>query len=43
LTNKLAGFNTLLGIGGIALALFLAKDVLKIEEKIEDIRGRVNL
>ena len=43
MTNKLAGFNTILGISGIALALWLAKDVLKIEEKINDVRGRVNL
>ena len=35
--------NTVLALVGIALTLFIAKDKLKIEEKIDDIRGRVNL
>ena len=40
----LAGIpNTILAILGISLTLFLAKDKLKLEEKIYDIRGRINL
>ena len=35
--------NTLLALVGIGLTLFIAKDKLKLEEKIDDIRGRVNL
>ena len=35
--------NTILALVGIGLTLFIAKDKLKIEEKIEDIRGRINL
>ena len=40
----LAGIpNTILAIVGIGLTLFLAKDKLKIEEKFNDVRGRINL
>jgi len=40
----LAGIpNTILALVGIGLTLFIAKDKLKLEEKYEDIRGRVNL
>ena len=40
----LAGIpNTVLALVGIGLTLFIAKDKLKLEEKIDDIRGRVNL
>jgi len=35
--------NTVLALVGIGLTLFIAKDKLKIEEKIDNIRGRVNL
>ena len=42
--SMLAGIpNTILALVGIGLTLFIAKDKLKIEEKIDDIRGRVNL
>ena len=40
----LAGIpNTILAIVGIGLTLFLAKDKLKLEEKFNDARGRINL
>jgi|TARA_R110000851_G_scaffold66672_1_gene150613 hypothetical protein len=40
----LAGIpNTILAIVGISLTLFLAKDKLKLEEKYQAIRGRINL
>jgi len=40
----LAGIpNTILAILGISLTLFLAKDKLKLEEKFNDVRGRINL
>ena len=40
----LAGIpNTILAIVGISLTLFLAKDKLKLEEKYQVIRGRINL
>tara|TARA_R110002096_G_scaffold2400_1_gene12460 strand:- start:394 stop:525 length:132 start_codon:yes stop_codon:yes gene_type:complete len=40
----LAGIpNTILAIVGISLTLFLAKDRLKLEEKYQAIRGRINL
>jgi|TARA_R110000751_G_scaffold92363_1_gene180805 hypothetical protein len=40
----LAGIpNTILAIVGISLTLFLAKDKLKLEEKFNDVRGRINL
>ena len=40
----LAGIpNTILAIVGIGLTLFLAKDKLKLEEKFNDVRGRINL
>jgi len=35
--------NNLLLVMGIAVTLYIAKDKLKIEEKIDDIRGRINL
>ena len=35
--------NTILALVGIGLTLFIAKDKLKLEEKIDDIRGRINL
>tara|TARA_R110000765_G_scaffold356768_1_gene446873 strand:+ start:424 stop:555 length:132 start_codon:yes stop_codon:yes gene_type:complete len=40
----LAGIpNTILAIVGISLTLFLAKDKLKLEEKYQSVRGRINL
>jgi len=40
----LAGIpNTVLAVIGIGLTLFLAKDKLKLEEKFNDVRGRINL
>jgi hypothetical protein len=42
--SVLAGIpNTILAIVGISLTLFLAKDKLKLEEKFNDVRGRINL
>jgi len=42
--SVLAGIpNTILALVGIGLTLFIAKDKLKLQEKIDDIRGRVNL
>ena len=42
--SMLAGIpNTVLALVGFGLTLFIAKDKLKLEEKIDDIRGRVNL
>jgi hypothetical protein len=42
--SVLAGIpNTTLAIIGIGLTLFLAKDKLKLEEKYQAIRGRINL
>tara|TARA_R110000824_G_scaffold91245_1_gene222123 strand:- start:2390 stop:2521 length:132 start_codon:yes stop_codon:yes gene_type:complete len=35
--------NTVIALMGIGLTLFLAKDKLKLEEKYEEIRGRINL
>ena len=35
--------NTVLALVGISLTLFLAKDKLKLEEKYQAIRGRINL
>jgi len=34
--------NTVLALIGIGLTLFIAKDKLKLEEKIDNIRGRIN-
>ena len=40
----LAGIpNTVLALVGIGLTLFIAKDKLKIEEKIDDMRGRIGI
>jgi hypothetical protein len=42
--SLLAGLpNTVLALIGIGLTLFIARDELKLEEKIDDIRGRINL
>ena len=42
--SVLAGIpNTILTLVGIGLTLFIAKDKLKLQEKIDDIRGRINL
>lgn len=35
--------NTVIALMGIGLTLFLAKDKLKLEEKYDAIRGRINL
>jgi hypothetical protein len=35
--------NTVLALVGIGLTLFIAKDKLKIEEKIDDMRGRIGI
>ena len=35
--------NTVIALMGIGLTLFLAKDKLKLEEKYNAIRGRINL
>ena len=35
--------NTVLALLGIGLTLYIAKDKLNLEEKIENIRGRINL
>ena len=44
MSQILAGLpNTVLAFVGIGLTLFIAKDKLKIEEKIDDIRGRINI
>ena len=44
MSQILAGLpNTVLALVGIGLTLFIAKDKLKIEEKIDDIRGRINI
>jgi hypothetical protein len=40
----LAGIpNTVLALIGIGLTLFIARDELKIEEKIDDMRGRIGI
>ena len=42
--SALAGIpNTVLALLGIGLTLYIAKDKLNLEEKIENIRGRINL
>ncbi len=42
--SYLAGIpNTGLALVGIGLTLFIAKDKLKIEEKIDDMRGRIGI
>jgi len=44
MSQILAGLpNTVLALVGIGLTLFIARDELKIEEKIDNIRGRINL
>jgi len=35
--------NTVLALVGIGLTLFIAKDKLKIEEKIDDVKGRIGI
>ncbi len=35
--------NTVIALVGIGLTLYLAKDKLKLEEKIDVVRGRINL
>jgi len=35
--------NTILALVGIGLTLFIAKDKLKLEEKIDDMRGRIGI
>jgi len=35
--------NTVLALVGIGLTLFIAKDKLKLEEKIDDMRGRIGI
>ena len=42
--SVLAGIpNTVLALVGIGLTLFIAKDQLKLEEKIDGVRGRIGI
>ncbi len=44
MSQILAGLpNTVLALVGIGLTLFIAKDKLKIEEKIDDVKGRIGI
>jgi len=44
LNQILAGLpNTMLALLGIGLTLFIAKDKLGLEDKINDVRGRIGI